>query len=212
MRKEVIGNATLYLGDCLDILPSLPKSAALISDPPYGIDYKPLRGSNGSKMWGDEVVTGDAVDFDPTPFLDYDKVVLWGASAYSDKLPRNYGWLVWDKSPRGPRVGFVYSHCELAWTNFMGRIQKINYEWEGASRAGEPFAHPTQKPVAVMKWSIEQAGAPAEVVDPFMGSGTTGIACHALGIPFTGIEIELKYFDVACQRIEDAQRQERLFA
>jgi DNA modification methylase len=211
-RVETIGDCTLYLGDCLEILPTLGKVDAVVTDPPYGIGYKPLRGSNGSKMWGDETVRGDDVPFDPAPLLKYPAVILWGANNFSDKLPGTNGWLVWDKSPSGPRKGFIYSHCELAWTNFLGRIQKFTKEWEGASRAGESFEHPTQKSADLMQWCLGFLPDADTILDPFCGSGTTGVACVNLSRKFIGIEIEPKYFDIACRRIEEAYRQPRLFA
>lgn len=146
---------TLYLGDCREILPTLGKVDAVVTDPPYGIAYKPLRGSNGSKMWGDATVCGDDAPFDPTPLLGHPAVILWGANNFAARLPDSNGWLIWDKCPRGPRVGFIYSHCEMAWTNFLGRTQKFALEWEGSARNGEPFVHPTQKSVDLMRWCIE---------------------------------------------------------
>ena len=211
-RRVEIGDAVLLLGDAIECLPHV-RADCVIADPPYGIGYKPLRGSNGSKMWGDEVVTGDAQEFDPSPFAGFGKAVLWGATAYSNRLPQSYGWLVWDKCPRGPRDGFIYSHCELAWTNFLGRIQKISLEWEGSSRRGEPFLHPTQKPVDVMRWCIEQCKLkPGSVIlDPYAGSFTLAVAATQMGFPSISIEIEPKYFEIGVERITNAYRQGKLF-
>ena len=211
-RIETIGDATLYLGDCREILPTLCKVDAVVTDPPYGIAYKPLRGSNGSKMWGDATVRGDDAPFDPAPFLGPHATILWGANNFAARLPDSNGWLIWDKCPRGPREGFVYSHCEMAWTSFMGRVQKFSQEWEGAARGGETFDHPTQKSTDLMRWCIKLLPAPATLIlDPFMGSGTTGVAAINLGRKFIGVEIEAKYFDVACKRIEQATRQPDMF-
>jgi len=210
--EHLAEGVSLYLGDARAVLPTLARADAIVTDPPYGIAYKPLRGSNGSKMWGDETVRGDDAPFDPAAFLGAPAAILWGANNFAARLPDTNGWLVWDKSPRGPREGFVYSHCELAWTNFLGRVQKFTKEWEGSARGGEEFVHPTQKPIELMKWCIELIPPPAVlIIDPFMGSGTTGIAAVQLGRKFIGIEIEAKYFDVACKRVAAAVKQPDLF-
>ena len=220
MRVERIGNATLYLGDCLEILPTLPKVDAVITDPPYGISF--VHGAGGDGIGGGKYVsrfngvpvTGDERPFDPTPFLTIAPVaVLFGANHYSDRLPAATKWLVWDKRCNLTRNDFA--DCELAWTNAKGPARLINHYWNGMMRdseKGAPRVHPTQKPIEVMKWAIKEVGDAALVLDPFMGSGTTGVACANLGRKFIGIEIEPKYFDIACERIENAQRQERLFA
>lgn len=198
----------LHLGDCREILPTLGKVDAVVTDPPYGIDYEPTRRSNGSKMWGKERVRGDKTPFDPSFFDLATPSIFWGANNFASRLPDTNGWLVWDKSPRGPRAGFFYSHCELAWTSFGGHVEKFSWEWEGTARGGEPFLHPTQKPADLMAWCIGLLPLPSDVIlDPFMGSGTTGVAAVKLGRRFIGIEIEPKYFDVACRRIEEATRQ-----
>ena len=130
--------------------------------------------------------------------------VVWGGNYYS--LPPSRGWLVWHK-PDGPQS---FSRVELAWTN----VDKLAgyFCWTVSATNVERVGHPTQKPLAVMKWSIAWAGKPETILDPFMGSGTTGVAAMQMGLEFTGIEREPAYFDIACERIENAQRQERLFA
>ena len=200
MRKEVIGNATLYLGDCLEILPTLPKVDAVITDPPYGIF------ACGGK-WGKK----DHLQWDrrPVAYLDPllalgDVQVVWGGNYYV--LPPSRGWLVWHKRDSVPSAADV----ELAWTNLDMNARLIDQTI--AATNAERCGHPTQKPLRVMRWTLEQVGSPALVLDPFMGSGTTGVACMNLGRKFIGIEIEPKYFDIACERITNAQRQERLFA
>jgi site-specific DNA-methyltransferase (adenine-specific)/modification methylase len=216
-RKEIIGNATLYLGDCLEILPTLPKVDAVITDPPYGISY--VHGHEKSKhasVHNEVPVVGDENPFDPAPFLSLAPLcVLWGANHFARRLPESGRWIVWDK-----RVGTVQndqSDLEVAWCSSLTTDRMIWHMWNGFSKDSErnvPRDHPTQKPVYVMVRCIELAKVPAAaiVLDPFFGSGTTGVACMNLGRKFIGIEIEPKYFDIACQRIENAQRQERLFA
>ena len=209
-RREVIGDAVLYLGDCLEILPTLPKVDAVITDPPYGT----------ANLWKDQNVPksrkwhlfaeGDIQKWDKScdAVLELptkaDVVIIWGGHFY--QLPINRGWLVWNKIIRNFSTGV----CELAWTNLQSPIDAFDYSHGQLAHEGKE--HPTQKPVPLMKWCLEKAGLPETTLDPFMGSGTTGVACMNLGRKFIGIEIEPKYFDIACERIENAQRQVKMFA
>ncbi len=211
----IIGNATLYHGDCLDILPTLPKVDAVITDPPYGLGEAAGKNKSRNQLalatdYGDD-------DWDNAPLDDArlqlilaagERVVLWGGNYYG--LPASPKWLVWDKQNSGD-----FADCELAWTNIPGAVRVFRHMWNGMLRASEknmPRVHPTQKPVALMRWCLDQAKLPSSVVDPCMGSGPVGIACVERGITYVGIERERKYFDIACERIENAQRQERMFA
>lgn len=226
-RREVIGNAVLYLGDCLEILPTLPKVDAVIADPPYGISYvhsgkgsSPIgRKAGSAKRHGAEPsrIKGDDVPFDPTPFLVAKDVILWGANHFCMRLPSGIGrWLVWDKADGRYEVD-SFGDAEIAWHN-RGKANRIfRYAWKGVYcvKNGENNGvreHPTMKPIGLMRWCIGQCGEPACILDPFMGSGTTGVACVNLGRKFIGIEIEPKYFDIACERITNAQRQQKLFS
>jgi DNA modification methylase len=193
---------SIFHGDCRDVLTHLPGFPVIISDPPYGIDYKPLRGSNGSKMWCDETVHGDDADFDPRWLLSeqFAGCLLWGANHYSHLLPPSRGWLCWDKTTSGIREGFIYSHFELAWTNLTTRAHKFNLNWQGSDR-NEDFFHPTQKPIPLMEWCVGFAAAELPIVDPYMGSGTTLIAAKNLGRRAVGIEIEEKYAEIAAKRL-----------
>jgi site-specific DNA-methyltransferase (adenine-specific)/modification methylase len=204
---ERIGLATLYLGDCREIAPTLDRPAAVISDPPYGI--KAAKAGAHSRIRDREVWPEAAWDdeaADPTWVLQWQiPAVLWGGNYFN--LPPARGWLVWDKlNP----PGFSLADCELAWSNRDGAVRR----WSGrAPLQSVEKHHPTEKPVPLMKWSIEQARVPAwgAVLDPYMGSGTTGVAAVTMGHAFVGIEIEPRYFDTACRRIEQAQRQADLF-
>jgi site-specific DNA-methyltransferase (adenine-specific) len=211
MRVERIGNATLYLGDCLEILPTLPKVDAVITDPPYGIgkdgQKRSTGGHGGRKEY--EFLGWDAERPSPAHFdallRAADKHVIWGGNYFADLLPASMKWLVWDK---GQRIN--QSDGELAYTSMNGALRictmnRVELMSDGAE-------HPTQKPVRLMEWCIDLAGKPQTILDPFMGSGSTGVAALRLERNFIGIEIEPKYFDIACERIENAQRQERLFA
>ena len=219
-RKEVIGDATLYLGDCLEILPTLPKVDAVVTDPPYGLSIdKQMAASSGTKSGAMKARKGDyiATGWDDQPMSREvadilmaisDVQIFWGGNYYG--MPASQCWLVWDKQVNGN-----FADCELAWTNMKKPVRRFQWMWNGMLRQGgeERNGHPTQKPLALMEWCIEQCNnKPETVLDPFMGSGTTGVACANLGRKFIGIEIEPKYFDMACERIENAQRQVRLFA
>lgn len=198
----------LYEGDCFAILPTLPKVDAVVTDPPYGIGWKP-RVNHQDQTWSDNV------QLDMRPFLIAKAHCFWGGNYFADNLPRSESWRVWLKRPAGfdddPRT---YAPCELAWTDYGGKPRIKTHVWDGGKRQGKAenreFCHPAQKPVEVMEWCIPD-GADL-ILDPFMGSGTTGVAALNLGRRFIGIEIDRKYFEVACERIELAQKQARLFA
>lgn len=213
--EHIADGVTLYLGDCREILPTLPQADAVVTDPPYGIDYKPSRGTTNGwrRHWNDEdaSVRGDDKPFDPSPLLSTKQCIFWGANAYAAMLPSSYGWLVWDKSPNGITGGFNYSHCELAWTNVIGRVQKFCLQWGRTARGGEQFFHPTQKPVDLMSWCLGFVHEATLICDPYLGCGATGVAAVKLGRQFIGIEIEPKYFDIACRRMTEAAKQADLF-
>lgn len=202
MNPVIIGNATLYLGDCRDILPTLPKVDAVITDPPYGIGANKQTLGKGKK----EFHRGDDWD-DGTPDIrwipNFAKwYCVWGGNYFADQLPVNNHILVWHKL----NDGRSFSECELAWTNSGKQTRIQAWHW-----SGEEKEHPTQKPWYVMDWSISWFPDAQLILDPFMGSGTTGVSCMTLGRQFIGIEREPKYFEIACRRIEDAQRQGRMF-
>jgi site-specific DNA-methyltransferase (adenine-specific) len=202
-QKIVIGDATLYLGDCMDILPTLGKVDAVITDPPYGINANKQTLGKGKK----EFARGD--DWDDAPPLLAACIAaapilcFWGGNYFSDQLPVTNDWLIWHKV----NDGRSFSECEMAWTNFGRQTRHLSHHW-----SGEEKQHPTQKPLPVMHWTVEQAGNGAQLIlDPFMGSGTTGVAAIQLGRQFIGIERDERYFEIACQRIEQAVAQGRLF-
>lgn len=185
---------TLYHGDCREVLANLDvKPDLVLTDPPYGMDYKPMRGSDGSKRWADGV-KGDAEPFDPTWLLAYPRLILWGANWYADRLPPSGGWVVWDKTPKGIKEGFYASHAELAWTNLCKSIRKVSLQWGGEARNGELHLHPTQKPVGVMRWLLEQFSEPGDLIlDPYMGSGPVAQACRETGRRYIGVELDEQY-------------------
>lgn len=252
MRVETIGRATLYLGDCRDILPTIARPDAIVSDPPYGqrlntnVTGKSVTGrapgsgrpyaihdkrrkaagaihSTGVAQQFPQGIHGDDQPFDPAMILGAaDRVLLWGAHKFGDRLPKGR-WLAWDKVPTGKIRD--QGDGEMAWTNVSPDAPLRIYRllWDGvcvgsAARhevtAGSQRVHPTQKPYALMAWCMQFVDLErgSVVCDPYMGAGSTGLAALAAGHEFIGMEIEPQYFDIACRRIEDAQRQGRLIA
>lgn len=205
MEKVQIGDATLYLGDCLDVLPTLSKVDALITDPPYGNGFaaEPTkwqrRAGMKGKDWDDQ--PSDALYMARSVCK---KQVIWGGNNY--ELPPSRAWLSWFKPDAPPSMG----NFELAWTNLDRNTRQISCSISQTN--AERVGHPTQKPLLVMRWTIEQAGLPASILDPFMGSGTTGVAALQLGRKFTGIERDPAYFEIACRRIREFYSQPSLFA
>jgi len=209
VRKETIGTATLYLGDCLEILPTLPKVDAVVTDPPYGIGADKTKAHSSirdniiwpKQKWDLARPSNDAF----TLILKAaESQIIWGGNYFADLLPASGAWLAWIK-PEAEK-GFSLADMELCWTNlsFACRCKTLN------RRDGNE--HPTQKPVALMEWCMGFVPKAQTILDPFMGSGTTGVACANLGRKFIGIEIEERYFDIACERITHAHAQLRLFA
>lgn len=219
MRKETIGQATLYLADCREVLPLLAPVSAVITDPPYGIlnlagdvaggVVRKSPRQQGSGTLKNRLLNTSDVRWDIAPDADVfallrslSKVqIIWGGNYFP--LPPARGMLVWDKDQ--PWENF--SQVEIAWTNLS---RPAGIFRESATRGTPGKEHPTQKPISLMRWCV--AMTEGDVLDPYMGSGTTGAAAVGMGRDFIGIEIHEPYFDIACQRVEDAQRQARLIA
>lgn len=252
MRVERIGMATLFLGDCREIAPTLERPAAIITDPPYGqrqntnvVGAASLRTYRCGAVGGGtrvidgnaaarrtakgihstrvatrfpDAIAGDDEPFDPSPWLAAaDRVLLWGFHRFSDRLPPG-SVLVWDKVPTGKVRD--QGDGEAAWINDdpPRQMRIFRLLWDGvcvgpAARhevtAGQKRVHPTQKPEALMEWCVAQArvSAGGTIMDPYMGAGSTGVAAVRAGHPFVGIEVDPLYFETACRRIEQAQRQ-----
>ena len=213
MEKVIIGNATLYCGDCSVILPQLDNVDLILIDPPYGI--KADKGSGGENKGKARKYTDEWDASPPAEWLfgliqDKSKYqIIFGGNYFT--LPPTPCVLVWDKDNTGD-----FADAELAWTNLNKAVRIKKWRWNGMLQENmknkEAREHPTQKPVPIMQWCIDQAPKEVQtILDPFMGSGTTGVACHKMGKRFIGIERERKYFDIACRRIEDAQKQGDMF-
>lgn len=217
---EVIGNSIVYLADAAAVTVTIGPLDLLLTDPPYGIGESSKNHKSRNRVKGGKrIISTDygSDEWDHAPpsaeliaevMRTAERSIIWGGNYFG--LPGASKWLVWDKENSGD-----FADCELAWTNLPGSVRIFRHMWNGMLRASErntPRVHPTQKPVALMEWCITQAGNGIETVfDPFMGSGTTGVACANLGKSFVGIEREKKYYDIACERIKAAQAQTRLF-
>lgn len=223
-RVETIGDCTLYLGDCRDILPTLGPVAAVVTDPPYGIGEsagkaktrtsglsssqrraQEYRRDYGDDNWDDKPIDDELI----TAVRAAGRWnIIFGGNYYA--FPATSCWLVWDKL----NGDTDFADCELAWTNLPKAVRRIRYLWNGCMRANRETRgdHPTQKPIGVMSWALGQLPdlGGGSVLDPFMGSGTTGVACVKAGLPFIGIEREERYFEAAMSRIAEAMTQPSL--
>jgi len=203
IRKEVvIGDCRLLLGDCLEILPTLGGGMdAIVTDPPYGIG---ITKSNrlavsrglGGKIWDDAPADLSWLDTERMP------AIIWGGNYFD--LPPHRAPLVWDKN----NAGRDFADFEMAWTNLDMVARRFIFRpmnMDGGK------LHPTQKPIQVMQWCLGFLPDAKTILDPFMGSGTTGVACAKLGRKFVGVEIDEGYFDIACARIAKAYAQPDMF-
>jgi site-specific DNA-methyltransferase (adenine-specific) len=217
-----IGSATLYLGDCMDILPTLPKVDAVITDPPYGINFK-YQGYTDTR---DNLK--HLIDY----FIPWSKenakrsVVLCGITqTHIYPEPDWIACITWDTTGSFGKCGYTqwmpvlfYGNDVSGFGNVEGAVTKSDvYRLSGGGGVGfarkEAIDHPCPKPLNIMGWSVSRFSLTNEtILDPFMGSGTTGVAAIQNGRKFIGIEREPKYFDIACKRIEQAVAQPQLFA
>ena len=214
MKEERIGPHRLILGDCLEVMPTLGKVDAVVTDPPYGIgenDKKIASRTNLATVKDYGAVKWDSAPASAAHIAMMREIsghqIIFGGN-YFDGLSPTSCWLVWDKQNTGD-----FADCELAWTNLPKAVRRIYWRWNGMIRKGDDVReHPTQKPVGVMEWCIGHLPAEAHtILDPFMGSGTTGVACQKLGRAFIGIELDPEYFAIACKRVDEAMRQPDLF-
>jgi DNA modification methylase len=220
MDKIIIGDAIFYHGDCLDIMPTLPdKSVDLVlTDPPYGINEAAGKNKSRGKLaeakdYGDDAWDKNRPDkkyFNEMIILSVNQIIF-GGNYFSDYLKPSSCWIVWDKD--NGRNDFA--DCEMAWTSFNSAVRKIVCRWNGFMQ--EPGSkrdvrvHPTQKPVGLFSQVLKNYSKKDDLIcDPFIGSGTTAIACYRTGRKFIGIEKEKKYFDIAVERYRREHRQLRL--
>jgi site-specific DNA-methyltransferase (adenine-specific) len=202
---------TLFNGDCLEYMRGMDAGSvdAVITDPPYGMDWdvNGSRYTKGGKAWGSTIINDDQ-PFDPVPFLAFKNVIMWGFNHYAQRLPVGTT-LVWIKR-NDSAFGTFLSDAELGWMKGGHGVycfRDATYKSETPERY-----HPTQKPISLMRWCIERVSKRGDTIfDPFMGSGTTGVACMQLGRNFIGCEIDAGYFKIAEKRIKDAAAQPALF-
>jgi DNA modification methylase len=210
-RARVIGRCELMQGDCLEIMPHMDRVDACLTDPPYGIDYGNAGGFSAKHGWASR--RGAAAWDKERPSAEYfdamlaisKEQIIWGGNYFSDLLPATMRWLAWDKGQRD----FSLADMELAWTSQKKAVRVFTYGRGKAVQDGKQ--HPTQKPVALMEWCLGFLPNADTILDPFMGSGTTLVACAKLGRKGIGIELDEAYWEIACKRVEDAYRQPDLF-
>jgi DNA modification methylase len=202
IREEIIGGQRLILGDCLKVMPLLGRFDAVVTDPPYGVNVGNMRMGAGRKASAFSAFEWDNSAPDISALTEF-PAIIWGGNYFG--LPASERWLSWDKMQ-----AFSGADFELAWTNLKGpskvfRMSRI----EAYGRIDKQ--HPTQKPIALMEWCLGFLPKAQTILDPFMGSGTTLVACQRLGRNGTGIELDPEYFDIACKRVDEATRQVDLF-
>jgi site-specific DNA-methyltransferase (adenine-specific)/modification methylase len=204
VETVTIGDATLYLGDAREIVPTLDASLAVISDPPYGIGYAHAGGERrfskvgqtaASKIRGVPKIRGDDAPFDPSPMLRFDNVLLWGADHY--KLA---GMPTWDS----------FSDVEFGWHSQAAASRIFSLKWKGlaCAKVGENNGrrdHPTQKPIALMRWCIDQAGNPPDVLDHTWAAARPALRAPSSAAASSASRSSGAGFDIACRRIEAAQ-------
>ena len=194
---QKIGNATIYLGDCGEILPTLTQIDAIVTDPPYGIK----RFEKGSLRFDKKGEYKDGIKWDKKPpkeFFDMllnvaPQSIIWGSNNF--ELPTSEYFLVWDKQQTVDN----FASAELAYTNIKIPAKVFRFGIHQHNKIEKD--HPTQKPVSLMEWCISFCKDTQTICDPFMGSGTTGVACRNLERKFIGIEQDANYFDIAKNRI-----------
>jgi len=200
IKEERIGGQRLLLGDCLEIMGELGRVDAAVTDPPYGIGIaaNPVRQMHKKKDWDDSPVGDNHI----SAIINIsDEQIIWGGNYFN--LPPSRGFLIWDK--KQPE-NFSLAMCEYAWWS-----RDHNAKVFSKSVLGYDKSHPTQKPVQLMEWCLGWVKAAQTILDPFMGSGTTLVACQKLGRSGIGIELDPDYFDIACKRVEAAYNQPDMF-
>ena len=210
-QARIIGGQLLIQGDCLEVMAVLPKVDAVVTDPPYGIGADKAAAKNRGK--GGWVYYGDT-DWDAAPppaevfermLAMSDEQIVWGGNYFTAHLPPRMRWLAWDKGQRD----FSLADFELAWTSQQKAARFFNYA--RAKALGDGKRHPTQKPVALMEWCLGFLPDARTILDPFMGSGTTLVACQRLGRQGIGIELDPDYFETACRRVQEVVNNPPLF-
>jgi len=200
--------ATIYHGDCLELLPEMPKVDLVLTDPPYGV--KRDKGFEGFGGFGKPIVRKRFEDDDwdsERPSKELLEIcvncgvlsIVWGGNYFADILPRSTHWISWDKLQTMPTFG----DCELAWTNSKRKsVSKVTIEWNGLLGKEKFRGHPTQKPIQLFEWCLNNYSKPEHIIiDPFGGSCTTAVAAKQLNRKCIIIEIEEKYCEIGAKRL-----------
>lgn len=215
IREVTIGDCRLIQGDCLEVMKELGEVDAVVTDPPYGIGEGNKKGQSRVNQAAPKQYAGtDGWDDTPATINHINAIkgisqhqIIFGGN-YFEGLGPTSCWLVWDKQ----NGDSDFADCELAWTNLKKAVRRIYWRWNGMIRKGDDVReHPTQKPVGVMEWCLTHVKDAETILDPFMGSGTTLVACAKMGRKGIGIELDADYFDIACKRVEEAYKQPDLF-
>lgn len=201
IREERIGGQRMILGDCREVMPTLGKFDAVVTDPPYGIGKRMQGGTwasnpafRGFQKW--DMSTPEWLP----DAIGQTAAIVWGGNYLP--FPPSRCWLIWNKINAVPTM----ADFEQAWTNLDRPSKRMDLPVGRVE-----YGHPTQKPLALMKWCIGFLPDAKTILDPFMGSGTTLVACQRLGRMGTGIELDPEYFEIACRRVDEATRQPDLF-
>ncbi len=218
-EEVVIGNARLIHGDCREVLPLLTAVDAVITDPPYGVAHEAKAQKGHEATWqGTQIANDGDVSIRDAVLRDFNNVLAFGVWN-RPPLERAHTAFIWDKGPAAGGMNFHANwrkNWEMAFVR--GNAWKlggmdlgvvINHwipTWQSAGKE-----HPHQKPLSLLRYLVQRTSG-AVICDPFMGSGTTGVACVEMGRSFIGVEIEREYFDIACERISRAQAQGQMFA
>ena len=206
-QARIIGGQLLIQGDCREVMTVLPKVCAVLTDPPYGIGedggrFRDRKGGGhrvlAKKGWDKSAPEQPVFDALQTAS---ESQIIWGGNYFSHMLPASKGWLYWDKL-----MGGDFADGELAWTNIDRALRKFTHCNKGGGKQ-----HPTQKPIALMEWCLGFLPDTRTILDPFMGSGTTLVACQRLGRQGIGIELDADYFEIACRRVQDVVDRPPLF-
>jgi len=208
MTDRITDRLEIVNADCYTLLDAWPSDAALVTDPPYGIAYQHSGGGRSPK-WNrnnTKAVHGDDEPFDPAPFARFKWLLLWGADHFRARLPEGGTILAWDKTA-DLEFNDSFADGEFAWCNVRVKRNVCNLMWKGiCGMSGEERKrwHPTQKPIGLCGWCLKTLALPAEtlVIDPFMGSGSLGVACHRAGLRYLGVEIDPEHYATAKARLQ----------